>query len=46
MTYGYDSVSSDYMKLLSDWFGNGEVADFRIGDTGNGILLMVPQDSA
>ena len=46
ITYGGDSGSSVDMEMLSDSFGNGEAARFRIGDTGSGILLMVPRSSA
>ena len=42
MTDGGDSGSTDDMELLSNWFGNGEAVDFRIGDTGSGTLLIVP----
>ena len=44
ITYGGEFGSSDYMELLSDWFGNGEAADFIIVETGSGIFLMMPQD--
>ena len=43
ITYGGDSGSFDYWKLLYDWFDNVEASDFVIVDTGSGILLMVPQ---
>ena len=46
MIYCGDSGSSDDMEFSSDWFGNGEAADFRICDTGSGIFLMFPQSSA
>ena len=46
MIYCGDSGSSDDMEFSSDCFGNGEAADFRIGDTGFGILLMFPRSSA
>ena len=46
MTYGGEFGSSDDMKLSSDWFGNGEAADFIIVETGSGIFLMFPQSSA
>ena len=42
MSYGVESGSSDDMELSSDWFGNGEAADFIIVETGSGILLIVP----
>ena len=45
MTYWGDSGGSDYWGLLSDWFDNGEAADFMIVDTVSGILLIVPQTS-
>ena len=45
MTYDGDSGSFLDMELSSDWFGDGDAANFRIGDTGSGILLMVPRDS-
>ena len=46
MSYGVESGSSDDMELSSDWFGNGEAADFIIVETGSGILLIVPWVSA
>ena len=41
MTYGGDSVRSDYTELSYDFFGNAEAACFIIVETGGGILLMV-----
>ena len=38
LTYGGDSGSSDGWELSSDWFYNGEAADFVIVDTGIGVL--------
>ena len=43
ITYGGESISSDYWELSSDEFDNDEAADFIIVETGSGILLMVPQ---
>ena len=42
MKYGGDSGSYVDMELSSNWFGGGDAAHFRIGDTGSGMLLMVP----
>ena len=42
ITYGDDSCVSDDMESLSECFVDVEATHFRIGDTGMGILLMVP----
>ena len=46
ITYGGDSGSSIDIELLSNWFENVEAANFRVGDTGSRILLILPQVSA
>ena len=46
ITYGVESCVSDYMKSLSEFSVDKDAAHFRIGDTGMGILLMVPRSGA
>ena len=43
ITYGVESCVSDYMKSLSEFSVDEDAAHFRVGDTGMGIFLMVPQ---
>ena len=40
--YGGDSCVSDDIESLSEFSLDGDAANFRIGDTGMGILFMVP----
>ena len=41
--YGGDSCVSDEIYPLSDCSVDGDAENFSIGDTGMGILLMVPR---
>ena len=43
ITYGGDFFSSDVMQSCSTGSVDGDAGFFSIGDTGMGILLMVPQ---
>ena len=43
ITYGGDSCVSDSMESLSEGSVYGDAAHLMIGDTGMGILLMVPR---
>ena len=43
ITYGGDVFSSDVIELCSKGSVDGDAAVLSIGDTGMGILLMVPR---
>ena len=43
ITYGGDYCVSDDMESLSECSVDGDATHFRIGDTGMGILFMVPR---
>ena len=46
ITYGGDSCVSDDMDSLYECYVYGDAANFRIGDTGMGIFLMVSRAGA
>ena len=46
ITYGCDCCVSDDMESFSEGYVDRYAAHFRIGDTGMGIFLMVPQSCA
>ena len=46
ITYGVNCCLSDYMESFSEGSVDVDAANFRIGDTGMGIFLMVPRCSA
>ena len=45
MTYVGESIMPDYLELSSEVLDFGNAADWIIGDTGSGVLFMVPLTS-